>query len=122
MSRFAPREGWKEFVCKWKAGERDKEILMGFRATEMAVRALLAQHDKSPMTIIDAAHIADYIRGQQEMIDQVLEHKQPKRARLLNGKRQKLRIMFLALVQQNGLPVEILKERCRTGSGPATLE
>lgn len=114
-------EGWKGHFCKWKAGERDRAILMGFRATEMAVRALLAQHERSSMTLLEAAHIADYIRGQQEMIEQVLEHKQPRRAQLLNGKRQKLRLKFLSLVQHSHLPLEILKERCRTGSGPAAL-
>ncbi|MFA5272852.1 MAG: hypothetical protein WC353_01695 [Candidatus Peribacter sp.] len=116
-----PKGGWKDALCRWKSGERDRQILLAFRATEHAVQILLRQHGPA-MTLAEAAHIADYIRAQRDLIEQVLERGQPRRVRLLDKKRQRLRTEFLALANSAGLQVDILKERCRTYMGSIALD
>jgi hypothetical protein len=119
MSIFAPEGGWREYLCRWKTGERDKNILVAFRATEQAVRLLLARYGKEGMTLLQACELADYIREQRELIKQVLQNKQPRRARLLARKRRRLRTELLERTHRAGLDVQMVQGRCEIWSGPA---
>lgn len=117
MSEHLPGFGWRSrFRC------HEKDVLQAFRATGLGIRTLLSNMEKeeNPEPLA-AAHLADRIREQRELVRQILLRKQWKRAKHLLRINAHLRQRFLDLIGRTGLPVNLYALRCKSFGGSASM-
>jgi len=116
VSEFPASGGWRRYLCS------TKEILEAYTATTQGIHTSLACFDKDkPLTINEAALIADRIREGRLLIHQVLaRRKHHKRMRQMMRLHILQRDRLLKLAALNKLPVEMIKGWCKTYSGSAT--
>ncbi|MDD4628653.1 MAG: hypothetical protein PHE68_04660 [Candidatus Peribacteraceae bacterium] len=118
MKEFQASEGWRRYLCPTKA------VLEAYTATAQGIHSSLARYDKGELlTMHEAALIADRIREGRQLIHQVLSRRgSHKHMRRMMRVHILQRDRLFAIAERCKLAVSILKERCRTHTGSATLK